>query len=139
MISEYTIRVTRNGGECVAGISELCIAEKGVTPQEAVLAVLRAEKNALETLERDGIPLPPFADHLDPFPRVTLRIVKCFPFIAKVVVGYVLAAGVTAALLAVIFPSVRTKAENYILSENAAADAGKVLSRLGISLCLEKP
>jgi hypothetical protein len=135
--SEYSILLTRKGSECVASIPELCIAEKGTTPQEALSAALRVETEIRETIEGKGMPLPPASDRIDPFPGVTRLARRHFPFLAKIAIGYVLVVCMTAVSLALVFPSVRSRAEPYLTSKDLATDVRKVLSRFGVTLCLE--
>lgn len=139
MISEYTIQVTRRYGEFIASIPELCLAVKGRTPQEAISAILQSEEAALKTLEEQGVPLPPAAHLIDPFPKLTRWIARNFSFFARVAIGYVFVVCITMLLLAIAAPSVRSRVEDYVLSQKASTDAGKVLSKFGVSLCLEKP
>lgn len=138
MIPEYEIRVVRKASECVAGIAELGVFGKGKTSEEALLAVLRAEKTAKEALQASGIPLPPAACSLDPLPKLTRWISKHISFFAKLIIGYMFVICITVVAFLVILPSMRSKAENYILNGNAAVDVEKVMSRLGVSLCLKK-
>ncbi len=137
--SGYTIQVTRKGNECVASIPELCIAGKGTTPLEALSVALQIEQATLKTIEDRGTHLPPAGGLIDPFPRVTRSVRRYFAFIAKIAVGYILVVCITAVLAAIAFPSVRSQAEQYLFSKDAATDAGKVFSRLGVSLCLQNP
>lgn len=139
MKCHYVIQITRNCDEFIASIPELCIAENGATPQEALSAALQAEERARKSLGEKKISLPPNAALLDPFPKVTRWIARKIPFFAKVVVGYVLVLCLTAALFIIVFPTLRAKVENYVVSGNAAISVEKVFSKLGISSCLEKP
>lgn len=135
--SEYSVLVTRKGSECVASIPELCIAEKGTTPQEALSAALRVETKVRETIEGRGMPLPPAGDRINPFPGVTQLVRRHFPFLAKIAVGYVLVLCLTAVLLALVVPSVRSRAEHYLTSKDVITDVRKVLTRLGVTVCLD--
>jgi len=112
--------------------------EKGATPQEALLRALQAEENVLLTYEKQKISLPPPAHRFDPLPKVTRWITKYFPFFAKVFVGYLFVVCLTSMLLLIAFPSVQSRVETYILGGKAGTHSEKVLSKLGISLCLEK-
>lgn len=132
------IQVTRKDSNCVASIPELCIAEKGATPEEALSAALQAEEEVKKTIKNAGVPLPPAGDAINSFPKTTQLIKKSFPFFAKVAIGYVLVACLTTTFLAIIFPSARSRIEEYVISKHAAADVEKALSKLGISICTEK-
>lgn len=136
---EYTIQVTRKGSECVASIPELCIAEKGDTPQEALAAVLQVEAKVRETIEKQGMPLPPVGNPVDPFPGITRLAKRNISFFTKLAIGYVLVVCMTVVLLAIVYPSARSRVEQYLVSQDAATDARKVFSRLGVAVCLENP
>lgn len=134
---EYSILLTRKGSECVASIPELCMAEKGATPQEALSAALRSEAKILKVMEERGMPVPPAGDRIGPFPGVARVARRHFPFLAKIEVGYVLVLCLTAVLLALVFPSVRSRAEQYLTGKDVVTDVRKILTRLGITVCLE--
>lgn len=135
--SAYTIHVTCERGECLASIPELCIAEKGATPQDALSAALRVEMKIRETIQDRGEELPPQGDLIVPFPRFTRWVGNHIVFFRQVVIGYVLVACITAALLIVFFPSARSLAEQNLKSKDFATDVRKALSLLGVAICLE--
>ena len=136
--SEHAIQLIRKGGECIASIPDLCISEKGATPQEALLAALEAEAVVREAIETQGIHLPLPGNRIDPLPQVTRFAQRHFPFIAKIAAGYVLVVCMTAILLALVIPSIRLRAQQYVTSHDIAADVGRILSRIGVAVCLEK-
>lgn len=134
---EYSILLTRKGSACIASIPELCIVGKGATPQEALSAALLGEAEVLKTMREQGVPVPPPGDRIDPFPGIARLAGRHFPFLAKIAVGYVLVLCLTAVLLALVVPSVRARAEQYLAGKDVATDVRKILSRLGVTVCLE--
>ena len=136
--SEYVIQVIRSGGECIASIPDLCIAEKRATPEEALTAALEAEAVVRKTIEAQGAHLPLPGNRIDPLPQVARFAQRHLPFIAKVAAGYVLVVCMTAILLGLVTPSIRLRAQQYVTSHDIAADVGRILSRIGVAVCLEK-
>lgn len=135
---EYTILMTRAGGRCMASIPELCIAEKGSDPQEALAAALRAEAETRKAMGDAGKSLPPAGGRLDPLPGLTRAAGGYLAFFRDVLLGYVLVALITAVLVAIALPSARARAEEYLSGKEIAADAGRILARLGVAVCSEK-
>src|ERR1041384_535430 len=121
--SDYSICVAPTDAGWVASVPELGVQEIASTPYDAMSAAIAAELEVRKKLAADGVGLPPTADRLDPLPGVTRFVRRHFPFVAKVAVGYTLVLGLTAAALIVVFPSARARAEQYVGSNAAAADA----------------
>lgn len=136
--SEHAIQLIRKGGECIASIPDLCISEKGATPQEALSAALEAEVEVLKAIEAQGVHSPLPVSRIDPLPRVTRFVQKHFPFVAKIAAGYILVVLMTAVLLGLVIPSIRLRAQQYVTSHDIAADVGRFLSKIGVAVCLEK-
>lgn len=132
---EYSILLSRSGGACVASIPELCIAEKRATAQEALGAALLAETETRKALRDKGEPLPPAGGRIDPLPGASRSAGRFLTFFKQILLGYAVVAVITAALLALAYPSVRSRIEQQLNSRDLAADTGKILSRLGISVC----
>ena len=137
--SQYTICVTRKGSGCVASIAELCIAEAGTTPQDALASALRVEAEMRARIESEGGALPPPGGPADPAPGLARALGRQAVFARQVLIGYAIAAAVTVALLVLALPPARSRVEQYLAGKDAAADTGKLLSRLGIALCVQKP
>ena len=132
---EYVIEVSRERGRVTASIPELCIRETKATPQEAMLAILDAEKEAIHNLQIRGVTLPPARDDVSKKSVFERLVSKLLPFLTKLVIGYVVALCMTLILFAVALPSVRSQTEQYLLNNDVATDVRKVFSRLGIEVC----
>ena len=132
---EYVIEVSRERGRVTASIPELCIRETKATTQEAMLAILDAEKEAIHNLQIRGATLPPSREDVS-IKSVFERLVSKFlPFLTKLAIGYVVVLCMTIILLAVALPSVRSQTEQYFRHKDISTDVRKVFSRLGIEVC----
>lgn len=135
---EYTILLTREGGSCVASIAELALAVRSATPAEALAALLQAEGESRRALVDAGTPPPPPAGRLDPAPAASRAAARAWPFLRGVLAGYFVVALLTALLAAIALPYARARAEQYLGGGGAAADLGRLLSRLGVAVCAER-
>jgi len=132
---EYVIEVSRERGRVTASIPELCIRETKATPQEAMLAILDAEKEAIHNLQIRGVTLPPARDDVS-IKSVFERLVSNFlPFFTKLAIGYFVVLCMTIILFAVALPSVRSQTEQYLRNKDISTDVRKVFSRFGIEVC----
>lgn len=134
----YSIHLDFEGGDCVASIAELALAERGATPEQALAAVLRAQAASCRALEAAGTPLPPPAGKLDPAPGVTRSARRAGAFLGRVLAGYAAVALVTLLVLAMAAPYVRARVEQYVGGGAAATDVTRLLSRLGVVACAER-
>jgi hypothetical protein len=133
----YTILLTRRGGECIASIPELCIAERAADSITALAAALKAEADVLRDCETRALPLPPVKESLDPFQAVSRFAQRHIGFVAKVVAGYVLVLCLAAATLVLIYPAARSSVDQYIASKDIPALISKAKTKLGIVACSE--
>ena len=136
-MTNYTIRLSRRGGRCIASIPELCIAGEASNPEQALANVILEESEALEKLRSSGLPLPPSVDRIHPLPKVRKLLMKATCFVGKVAAAVVIFLALSAAVAAMIYPTFNERARTYLFSPASNEHTHKMLKHLGISVCIE--
>lgn len=136
-MSNYTIHVSRGEGRCLASIPELCITGEGAKPEEALANVMLVETEVIEKLISSGIPLPLSVDRIAPLSKVHELLIKATWFIGKTAAAFVIFLVLSAAVVAVIYPTFNERARTYILSPASKEHMQKILKHFGISVCVE--
>lgn len=137
--SAYAVHLTRRPGECVASIPELCISETEATPQEALASALLVEADMRRRIEAEGGALPPVARPAGGIAGIGGAARRHWAFARQVAFGYAIVACISIILLALVLPSAHSRVEQYLVGTEAAADARKIFTRLGIAACLPNP
>ena len=135
--SSYVIHVSREASRSIASIPELCIAEIGATPEEAMLKVLRAESDAKKAFLLAVGAVPPSSERIDPFPRFSKNFTSYFSVLKKILFGYFVCFCLTALIFLMAFPSARTKVEQYLTSKELSTGVRAALAKAGVAACLE--
>ncbi len=133
--ADYSIYIARSGGTFVAGIPELNIAESAASEQEALSAALLKEAEVLHRLADKGIKPPSKRGLIDNAAKLYPLISTCLTFAKKVVAGYLLVVLMTGVFVAIIMPELKPRVMQYVLSNEAAVDTQRLLTRLGIGIC----
>lgn len=136
-MSNYTIHLSRQKGRCIASIPELCITEEACNPDQALASVMLAETEVIDKLISSGVPLPPSADRSHPLPKVHELLMRAACFFGKAAAAFVIFLTLSAAVVAMIYPTFDERARTYILSPASKEHMQKILKHLGISICIE--
>jgi hypothetical protein len=134
----YVISIERTSDGCSAAIPELALACAGATEEEALRAVLAAEANTRALAASQDAELPVPGSRLDPLPRLSRATRRYSPFVVKVVAGYLIVVVLTGTALAIVLPTVRTRASRFASSPDLPAAMQHWLERAGVSACVTK-
>lgn len=135
----YTVQLSRRGGRCIADIPELCISVEAASPELALANVLLKEAEVIEKLHAEGIPIPLPFDKRSSHPRIRETLYKAAGFLGKSAAVYFIFLFLSAIIATIIFPSIISKAKEYIYSPTLKVQTQKLLKHLDIYISSDSP